>query len=227
MGKKKEFKELKEKDIQQRLYGEYTLIDFYKTTKHKIDVPHHHDTKEDKERKKHLRKEIGEIKHEIEDAKKAIEKMKREKANLNHEQAVDSPLGFPPMDFTVIANLIHGIRKNYKAIILILAIGALLFFTPKIFKSFKGSDGANIPGAPEVRYVVQVAEVESIPDANRLMDSLKGKGFDVDLFATVSKKGIPRYRVYVGSYKKYSGAKPLLNKLKTKENFTDAFIRKR
>ncbi len=226
------FKKLSEKEIRDKLYGEYTLINFYKSDQKKKAATLN-DTRQEKQKKEILKQEIGLIKHEIEDAKKAFLKMDRQKKDLDKKitSSSTSALSQRKISFSnSILNSISFLRISLKFTFALIAIIFLLYLIPLLYKNLPLTVKTDRPSKQENSkkgFTIQVAEYERFPEANNLIAYLKNKGFQAHIFTTESRQGRQRYRIYVGVYQDEAGAQGILNRLRSEENFSDAFVRQR
>lgn len=87
---------------------------------------------------------------------------------------------------------------------------------------------ATAPVAGDGAYAIQVASFILPEDADRLVARLKEKGYPHARRAdeNVSGHGI-RYRVNVGVFNSRDAADALLQRLRTQENYADAYVRRR
>lgn len=74
-------------------------------------------------------------------------------------------------------------------------------------------------------YTIQVAIYENSEDADSIVDSLNKKGFRAYIFKSISSKGKTHYRIYAGEFDTTQEAATTLDRLKTEENYQDAFVR--
>lgn len=232
MSQKVTFKKLSEKEIRDKLYGEYTLINFYKSDSKKKAVTLK-DTKEEKQKKEILKQEIGTIKHEIEDAKKAFLKMGRQKKDLDKKIASPGVLALSQKKISfssAFLDFLSFLRIALKFTFVLLAAVLLLYYAPSIYKNLSSTIKMDKPSREESfkkGFTIQVAEYERFLEANNLIAQLKNKGFQAHIFTTESRQGRPRYRIYVGDYQDASSAQGILDRLRREENFSDAFVRQR
>ncbi|MBM3252679.1 MAG: SPOR domain-containing protein [Candidatus Omnitrophica bacterium] len=236
MMQKKAFKKLSEKEIQNRLYGEYSMIDFYKSEEARKKITTS-DTKEERQKKETLKQELGLIRNEIEDTKKTFIKMDKEKRNLGKKiVALDVSLLNEKRlislnNFSKLFNSFLVIFKGMMKFAIVFITVPILFFTiSMISKHFLSNLKASSKSSRinlQKGFTIQVAEYERFPEANQLITYLKKRGFQANIFTAESKQGKPRYRIYVGLYQDNTSAYGLLERLRKEEKFSDAFIRQR
>ena len=82
------------------------------------------------------------------------------------------------------------------------------------------TEGTNEPAGPG--YVVQVASVPKLADAQSIRKTLVAKGYPT--FITETPTAPRRYRVRVGKYRTEKEAKAIERKLEQVEKFRDAWI---
>lgn len=226
------FKKLTEKEIQSKLYGEYTMIDFYNSGV-KRNIPKEKPININKKREA-VEQELGLIRHEIEDTKRAFLKIDKEKKGLDKKISdVKFSAGFEKLNifFAGVVNyfiiFLRGMARFAFVLILILV---LLFVIPTLIKNIPSNlrmDSKTKIISSQKGFTIQVAEYDRFPEANQLITNLKNKGFQASVFTAESQRGKPRYRIYVGLYQDASSASGLLERLKSEEKFSDAFIRQR
>lgn len=117
------------------------------------------------------------------------------------------------------------------ACLLILTVIIISFILIKMpAQKYSASPEASIASTAKGQakpYTIQVAVYDKKDMASLLMNSLKKEGFDAFIAESVSSKGNTRYKVYVGEYQTSNEAvaQETLEKIKSKDQFRDAFIR--
>ncbi len=226
------FKKLTEKEIQSKLYGEYTMIDFYNSGVSR-NTPKEKPININKKREA-VKQELGLIRHEIEDTKRTFLRIDKEKKSLDKKILdVKFSAGFEKLNIFLaglVSYFISFIRGMAGVAFILILMLVLLFIIPAVIKNMPsdlktGSKTKDI--SSQKGFTIQVAEYDRFPEANQLITNLKNKGFQASVFTSESKLGKPRYRIYVGLYQDASSASGLLERLKSEERFSDAFIRQR